>query len=71
MHLSNFSLSSALSIASLFAPIISTECFSSIPLVARSKETLSPVWPPIVGKIASGFSFSIIFSSVCQFTGSI
>ena len=43
MHLSNFSLSSALSIASLLAPIISIECFSSIPLVARSKETLSPV----------------------------
>ena len=37
------SLSSALSIASLVAPIISTLCFSSIPLLSRSRAAFKAV----------------------------
>ena len=64
--LSNNSLSSALSIASLLAPIKITPCFSRIPSLARDKAVFKAVWPPIVGSIASGFSFSIIFSTDFQ-----
>ena len=45
----NSSRSSALSIASRFAPIISTPNFSSTPSRARSSAVLSAVWPPMVG----------------------
>ena len=67
----NNSLSSALSIASLVAPIISTLCFFKIPLLSKSRAAFKAVCPPIVGRRASGFSFSIIFSIVSQCIGSI
>ena len=67
----NNSLSSAVSIAVLVAPISSTLCSSRIPLDARSKAVFKPVWPPIVGNRALGFSFIIIFSIVFQLIGSI
>jgi hypothetical protein len=67
----NFSRSSALSIASREAPIISTPYFSSTPCLARSSAQFSAVWPPIVGSSASGRSFSMIFSSICQVIGSM
>ena len=56
----NFSRSSALSIASFLAPIISTPNLSSTPSRARSSAQLSAVCPPIVGSSASGRSFSMI-----------
>ena len=62
----NNSLSSALSIASFVAPIISTLCFLRIPLLSRSRAALRAVCPPMVGNSASGFSFSMIFSIVSQ-----
>ena len=69
--LSNSCLSSALSIASLLAPISSTPYFSRTPSRARSSAQFKPVWPPMVGRIASGFSFAMMFSTCCQRTGSI
>ncbi|MNC93372.1 hypothetical protein D3C83_99850 [compost metagenome] len=67
----NFSRSSALSIASREAPIISTPYFSSTPCRARSSAQLSAVWPPIVGSSASGRSFSMMRSTVLQWIGSM
>ena len=62
MVLSNNSRSSALSMASLEAPISSTLYFFNTPSLANVSAVFSPVWPPMVGKRASGLSFSIIFS---------
>ncbi len=67
----NFSRSSALSMASLVAPIISTPYFSSTPCLARSSAQLSAVWPPMVGSSASGRSLSMMFSITCQVMGSM
>ena len=50
----NFSRSSALSMASRLAPIISTPWACSTPCLARSSAQLSAVWPPMVGSSASG-----------------
>ncbi len=67
----NFSRSSALSIASFDAPIISTPYFSSTPCLARSSAQFSAVCPPMVGSIASGRSLAMIFSTTCQEIGSM
>ena len=67
----NFSRSSAMSMASRDAPIISTPYFSSTPCLAKSSAQFSAVCPPIVGRIASGFSLAIIFSTMRQVIGSI
>ena len=67
----NFRRSSALSMASGVAPISSTLYLSSTPLRHRSSAQLSAVWPPMVGRIASGFSLAMIFSTVCQVIGSM
>ncbi len=48
----NFSRSSALSIASAVAPIISTSCVSSTPIFCNDSAQFKAVWPPIVGKRA-------------------
>jgi hypothetical protein len=67
----NFSRSSALSIASRVAPIISTPWAWSTPCLARSSAQLSPVCPPMVGSSAAGFSSAITFSTICQVIGSM
>ena len=67
----NCSRSSALSMASFLAPIISTPYFSSTPCFARSSAQLSAVCPPMVGSSASGRSFSMIFSTIRQVIGSM
>jgi hypothetical protein len=67
----NFSRSSALSIASRFAPIISTPNFSSTPSRARSRAQFSAVCPPIVGRSASGRSFSMMRATMGQVIGSM
>ena len=59
----NSSRSSARSIDGNFAPMSSTPCFSKMPLSAKAFAKLSPVCPPIVGRIASGFSASRICST--------
>ena len=68
--LNNF-LSSALLIAFKSAPINSTlfffKKFDSDNLTARFKA----VWPPIVGRIASGFSLKIIWETISEVKGSI
>ena len=66
----NRSLFSALSMAPILAPISSTPYFSKIPLESRSIAKFRAVCPPIVGRIASGRSLSIIFSKVETFSGS-
>jgi hypothetical protein len=67
----NFRRSSALSMASGVAPISSTLYLCSTPLRHRSSAQFSAVWPPMVGKMASGRSLAMIFSTVCQVMGSM
>ena len=67
----NFRRSSAFSIACSLAPIISTPYFASTPCLCRSSAQFSAVWPPIVGRIASGRSLAMIFSTTCQVMGSM
>ena len=47
------SRSSALSMASAVAPIISTSYFSSTPIFFSDSAQLSAVWPPMVGSSAN------------------
>ncbi len=63
--------SSPLLIASKLAPISSTSYFSRMPWVCRSIAAFSAVWPPRVGRIASGFSLAMIVSMTCQVMGSM
>ena len=63
--------SSAIAIARASAPISSTPYFSSTPLSASAIATLSAVWPPIVGRSASGCSRSMISSTNSGVTGSM
>ena len=67
----NFRRSSALSIASGLAPISSTSYLASTPSCHRSSAQFNAVWPPMVGRIASGRSLAMIFSTVCQVIGSM
>jgi hypothetical protein len=50
-------------IASMFAPISSTPCFSSTPASCSATAVLSAVWPPRVGSSASGFSRAMTSST--------
>ena len=63
--------SSALSMASALAPIISTPNFSSTPSFSSASAVLSAVWPPMVGSSASGRSFSMILATISGVIGSI
>ncbi|KAL4558735.1 hypothetical protein LXL04_036937 [Taraxacum kok-saghyz] len=67
----NNSLSSAFLIASSLAPINSTLYLSSTPLSANATARLRAVWPPMVGKIASGLSFAITCSTNSGVIGSM
>jgi hypothetical protein len=64
------SRSSALSMASAVAPIISTPNFSSTPIFFSARAQLSAVWPPMVGSSASGRSFSMILATISGVIGS-
>ncbi len=66
----NSSRSSPLLIASTFAPISSTLYFSSVPASASEMAVLSAVWPPRVGRSASGRSLAMIFSTNSGVIGS-
>jgi hypothetical protein len=66
----NSSRSSAILIERALAPINSTPYFSSTPVSDNFIATLSAVWPPIVGRSASGFSFAITISTYSGVTGS-
>ena len=63
--------SSPLLIASKLAPISSTLYFSRMPWLCSSIAALSAVWPPRVGRIASGFSLAMMVSMTCQVIGSM
>ena len=67
----NFWRSSALSMTSAFAPIISTPYFFSAPEASRARAVFSAVWPPMVGRSASGRSLAMIFSTISGVIGSI
>ncbi|OPY10158.1 MAG: hypothetical protein A4E67_00670 [Syntrophaceae bacterium PtaB.Bin038] len=66
----NFSRSSALWMTSSEAPISSTPYFSSTPSPATPTAVLRPVWPPRVGRIASGRSRSMILATASGVMGS-
>ncbi len=67
----NFSRSSARSITSALAPISSTPCLASVPAASSAMAMFSAVWPPMVGRSASGFSRMMIFSTRFGVIGSI
>ena len=68
----NLSLSSAVSIASAFAPISSgVPGTPTSPFSYKAIARLSPVCPPSVGRIASGFSRSIILARISGVRGSM
>ncbi len=62
--------SSATLIASIDAPISLTLYFSSVPRSASATARLSAVWPPTVGRTASGRSFAMICSASSGVSGS-
>ncbi len=66
----NFSRSSARSITSALAPISSTPCLASVPAAWSFMAMLSAVCPPMVGRMASGFSRMMIFSTRSGVIGS-
>ena len=66
----NLIRSSALSMASASAPIISTPYFASVPSLNNAKATFSAVCPPMVGNTASGHSFSMILATISGVIGS-
>ena len=68
---SNSFRSSAMRIDRASAPISSVLYFSSTPRSASAIATLSAVWPPIVGRIASGRSRSMMRSTYSGVTGSM
>lgn len=57
------SRSSPLLIASTLAPISSTPYFSRTPFSCMEIAVFSAVWPPRVGRSASGRSLAMIFST--------
>ncbi len=67
----NFCRSSALSITTAFAPIISTPYLASTPCLSSAIAVFKPVWPPRVGNSASGRSLAMISSTTCQVIGSM
>jgi hypothetical protein len=67
----NFSRSSALWMTSREAPMSSTPYFSSTPSFATPTAVLRPVWPPRVGRMASGRSLSMILATASGVMGSI
>jgi len=67
----NSSRSSALSMASAVAPIISTPNLSRTPILRSDRAQFSAVCPPMVGSNASGRSFSMILATISGVIGSI
>ncbi len=57
--------------ASTLAPISSTPYFSRMPSASSAMAAFNAVWPPRVGRIASGFSFAMIASSASALIGSM
>ena len=64
-------LSSLLSMASMFVPMSRTPRLSRKPLLCSSMARLRPVWPPSPASRLSGFSFSIMRSTVRRVSGSM
>ena len=62
--------SSALSMASAVAPIICTPYLASTPIFCSERAQFSAVCPPMVGRMASGRSFSMILATISGVIGS-
>jgi len=60
-----------LAIAPSLAPMSSTPNRLSAPDRAKAMAVLSAVWPPMVGRSASGRSFSMMRSTISGVMGSI
>ena len=71
MAFRNRSRSSAFLMAESDAPIISTLNFSSTPISATATAVFRPVWPPRVGRMAQGRSFSMMAATASGVTGSM
>ena len=54
----------------MLAPMSSTSYFSSTPASSRAIAALSAVWPPSVGRIASGRSLAMIVVRISVVIGS-
>ena len=67
----NLRRSSAFSMTSALAPIISTPRRANTPAFSRASAQFSAVCPPMVGSTASGRSFSRIFSTTSGVIGSM
>ncbi len=63
--------SSAVAMAWASAPISSTPNRSSTPASTSSMARFSAVWPPSVGRTASGRSRSMILARTCTSSGSM
>jgi len=57
--------------AGSFAPMSSTAYFSRTPVSARATAVLRAVWPPMVGRSASGRSRSMILATTAGVIGSM
>ena len=71
MASANSSRSSAIWIERALAPMSSTPCLSRIPFSWSSMAMLRAVCPPMVGRMASGFSRSMTFSTHSAVRGSM
>ena len=63
--------SSALRMESGLVPSSFTPYFSKVPSSYRAIARFRPVWPPRVGRMESGFSFSMTWVTEGMFRGSI
>jgi hypothetical protein len=62
----------ARSIASGFTPMMRTPCSARMPALLRApSERLRPVWPPRLGRSASGFSAAMISVRISMLSGSM
>ncbi len=59
-----------MSITSALAPIISTPYLAKTPEASNARAVFSAVWPPMVGRRASGRSLAMIFSTMPGVIGS-
>ena len=71
MALAKSSRSSPVSMESTSQPMTSTPYFSRTPALPRATAQLRPVWPPMLGRSASGRSFSMTLVTDSTVMGSM
>ena len=65
------SRSSPVSMESMSQPMTSTPYLSSTPACARATAQLRPVWPPMLGRSASGLSLAMTLATESAVMGSM